>query len=339
MKEKLMEILSKNIVLKDYIPTGTPSVKNFNVREIPIKISKDKEVLVKNLWISVDPYMRTRMTDRKNYIPPFTLNEPMDGSAIGEVIETNSKIFSKGDLVYSFCGWRDYFVTNEENLEKIKPIDVPIQAYLGPLGFTGHTAYVGLFNIGNLQPEKTVLVSSAAGAVGSMVCQFAKIMGCKVIASTGTDEKVEWLKNELLVDHAFNYKKVENLVLYFKDKCPGGFDFYFDNVGGDFLESVIYRMRNFGKIVICGRISQMNATSPTGLKNMAHVLVKRLTIRGFLIFDHLKDRAKFEKDVSKWIKEGKLQWKETVVQGLENSPEAFANLLEGKNIGKMLIKI
>jgi len=339
MKEKLMEITSKNIVLKNYVPLGTPASKDFKVREIPIKLSNNNEILVKNLWISVDPYMRARMTDRKNYIAPFTLNEPMEGSAIGEVIETNSELFFKGDLVYSFFGWRDYFITKEDGLQKINPIDVPIQTYLGPLGFTGHTAHVGLFNIGDLQPGKTILVSSAAGAVGSMVCQFAKIIGCKVVASTGTDEKVDWLKNELKVDHAFNYKKIENLVLYFKEICPDGFDFYFDNVGGDFLESVIYRMKNFGKIVICGRISQMNASSPSAIKNMAHVLVKRLTIKGFLIFDHLKDRKKFEEDVTKWIKEGKLQWKETIVEGLENSPEAFINLLEGKNIGKMLVKI
>ena len=334
-----MTVISKNIVLKHYIPAGTPGKNDFSVREIELNLANKNELLVKNLWISVDPYMRTRMTDRKNYISPFQINEPMEGSAIGKVIESNSNIFSKGDFISSSYGWRDYFIANEKDLIKIDPINVPIQTYLGPLGFTGNTAYVGLFKIGNLQPGQTLLVSSAAGAVGSMVCQYAKINGCKVIASTGSDEKVEWLTNSLKVDHAFNYKKIENLVLYFKEICPDGFDFYFDNVGGDFLESVIYRMKNFGKIVICGRISQMNAASQSGLKNMAHVLVKRLTIKGFLIFDHLKDRKKFEEDVSKWIKEGKLQWKETVVEGLENSPEAFANLLEGKNIGKMLVKI
>ena len=205
---------------------------------------------------------------------------------------------------------------------------------------TGHTAYIGLFKIGDLKEKQTVLVSSAAGSVGSLVCQIAKNLGCTVIASTGSDEKVEWLKNQLGVDHAFNYKKVENLVLHLKSLSPEGYDLYFDNVGGNFLEAAIFRMKNFGKIIICGRISQMNATSPgEGIKNMAHVLVKRLTIKGFLIFDHVNDRENFEKDMKNWISNDKIKWKETVVQGIENAPQAFLDLLNGKNIGKMLVKI
>jgi hypothetical protein len=205
---------------------------------------------------------------------------------------------------------------------------------------TGHTAYIGLFKIGELKENQTVLVSSAAGSVGSMVCQIAKNFGCAVIASTGSDEKVEWLKNQLGVDHAFNYKKIENLVLHLKSLAPDGYDLYFDNVGGDFLEAAIFRMKNFGKIIICGRISQMSATSPgEGIKNMAHVLVKRLTIKGFLIFDHVNDRENFENDMNKWISNDKIKWKETVVQGIENAPQAFLDLLNGKNIGKMLVKI
>ena len=172
-----------------------------------------------------------------------------------------------------------------------------------------------------------------------MVCQLAKINGCKVIASTGSDKKVEWLLNSIGVDVAFNYNKIKNLVVYLKNICPEGFDLYFDNVGGDFLESEIYRMKNYGNIVICGRISQMKKVSQKGLQNMAHVLVKRLTIKGFLIFDHLKDRKKFEKETLNWIKKKNLKWEETIVFGLENSPKAFIDLLNGKNIGKMLVKI
>ena len=211
-----MTITSKNIVLKNYVSTGIPNLIDFSIRELPLNLKNSNEILVKNLWISVDPYMRARMTDRKNYISPFKINEPMEGSSIGKVIESNSELFQVNDFVSSFLGWRDYFITKESNLTKINPINVPIQTYLGPLGFTGHTAYIGLFKIGNLQPGQTILVSSAAGAVGSMVCQFAKIKGCKVIASTGSDEKVDWLTNSLNVDIAFNYKKIENLVLYFK---------------------------------------------------------------------------------------------------------------------------
>tara|TARA_B100001123_G_C14936403_1_gene877831 strand:- start:202 stop:816 length:615 start_codon:yes stop_codon:yes gene_type:complete len=203
---------------------------------------------------------------------------------------------------------------------------------------TGHTAFIGLFKIGNLKENQTILVSSAGGSVGSIVCQIAKIKGCRVIASTGSDEKVNWLKNEIGVDEVFNYKKVDNLVLHLKSLAPDGYDLYFDNVGGEFLESAIFRMKNFGKIVICGRISQMNSPNHE-LKNMAHVLVKRLTIQGFLIFDHAEDSKEFEENMQNWILNNQIKWKETYLEGIENTPKAFIDLLNGKNIGKMLVKI
>ena len=333
-----MTHISKFISLKEYIPIGNPELNKFQVQEEQIELNNNNEVLVKNKWISVDPYMRARMTERKNYKPPFELNKPMEGAAIGEVVESRSTDFSLGDIVKSEYGWRDKFVSSSKNLIKINPINVPIQTYLGPLGFTGHTAYIGLFRIGDLQNNQTVLVSSAAGSVGSIVCQIAKLKGCRVIASTGSDEKVSWLKNELGVDEAFNYKKIDNLVLHLKSLAPEGYDLYFDNVGGEFLESTIFRMKNFGKIVICGRISQMNNPNHS-LKNIAHVLVKRLTIKGFLIFDHLEDMDDFETDMKKWISNNQIKWKETTVEGIENAPKAFIDLLDGKNIGKMLVKI
>ena len=335
-----MSIESKYVALKEYVPMGNPSLSHFDLKSETISLKNDDEVLVANKWISVDPYMRARMTERKNYKPPFEIGKPMEGTAIGEIIESKSNNFKKGDFVLSEFGWRDNFIANSESLKKINPINVPIQTYLGPLGFTGHTAYIGLFRIAKIKPKQTILVSSAAGSVGSTVCQIAKILGCKVIASTGSDEKVEWLKKEIGVDHAFNYKKIDNLVLHLKDICPEGFDIYFDNVGGDFLEAAIFRMKNYGRIVICGRISQMNATSPgEGLKNMAHVLVKRLTIKGFLIFDHYDDYKDFENDMSNWVINKKIKWRETIVKGIENSPQAFLDLLNGKNIGKMIVKI
>ena len=335
-----MPLISKFIALKNYIPIGQPSLSDFTIKTEEIKLKNSSQVLVANEWVSVDPYMRVRMTERKNYISPFQINQPMEGAAIGKIIESNSSKFSKGDVVMSDYGWRDNYLANDNKIKKIEPIDVPLQTYLGPLGMTGHTAYIGLFKIGKLRKNQTVLVSSAAGSVGSTVCQIAKIKNCKVIASTGSDEKVKWLIEELGVDHAFNYKKVDNLVSHLKSLCPEGYDLYFDNVGGDFLEAAIYRMKNYGRIVICGRISQMNATSPgEGLKNMAHVLVKRLTIKGFLIFDHINDREDFENDMKKWISINQIKWKETIVEGIGNSPQAFIDLLEGKNIGKMLVKI
>ena len=335
-----MPITSKFISLKEYIPAGNPKLSHFSLNACVINLENSNDVLVKNEWISVDPYMRARMTERKNYLPPFELNKPMLGAAIGKVQKSNSKNFSEGNVVLSENGWRDYFVEKDTKLQKIESNNLPIQTYLGPLGMTGHTAYIGLFKIGDLKEKQTVLVSSAAGSVGSMVCQIAKNLGCTVIASTGSDEKVDWLKNQLGIDHAFNYKKVENLVLHLKSLSPEGYDLYFDNVGGNFLEAAIFRMKNFGKIIICGRISQMNATSPgEGIKNMAHVLVKRLTIKGFLIFDHVNDRKNFENDMKNWISNDKIKWKETVVQGIENAPQTFIDLLNGKNIGKMLVKI
>ena len=335
-----MTNICKFVALKKYIPSGMPQNTDFEIKSKEISIDNEKNILVSNLWISVDPYMRARMTERKNYKPPFELGKEMEGYAIGKVISSNEINFNEGDLVFSNYGMRDKFVSNAKNLKKINPINIPIQSYLGPLGMTGHTAYMGLFKHGNLKPGQTVLVSSAGGSVGSTVCQIAKNLGCKVYASTGSDEKVKWLKDELNVDYAFNYKKVDNLVLHFKDICPDGFDLYFDNVGGDFLESAIFQMKNFGNIVICGRISQMNSITPTtGLKNMAHVLVKRLTIKGFIIFDHENEREPFETEMSKWLLEGKIKFKETIYEGIESTPNSFIDMLEGKNIGKMLVKI
>lgn len=335
-----MSYFSKYVALKRYIPTGLPKEEDFEIKSKEILINEDNNILVSNIWISVDPYMRARMTERKNYKPPFRIGEEMEGYALGKIENSMDKNFSKGDIVFSSFGMRDKFVCKAEHLKKINPIDVPIQSYLGPLGMTGHTAYIGLFKHGNLKKGQTVLVSSAGGSVGSTVCQIAKNLDCKVIASTGSDEKVEWLMNDLKIDHAFNYKKVDNIVLHLKEICPDGFDLYFDNVGGDFLEAAIFQMKNFGRIIICGRISQMNALNPgSGLKNMAHVLVKRLTIKGFLIFDHENDIEPFETEMSEWLLKGKIKFKETIYQGIESAPKSFIDLLEGKNIGKMLVKI
>ena len=334
-----MSDISRYIALKEYIPYGLPKETQFEVMKSKLVLENKEDVMIKNLWLSVDPYMRARMTEKKNYKPPFKLGKPMEGACIGQVTKSNSITFQEGDFVSSMYGWRDKYIANSNSLKKINSIEVPIQTYLGPLGFTGHTAYIGLLRIGELKRNQTVLVSAAAGSVGSIVCQIAKNMGCKVIASTGSDEKVKWLKEKLGVDFAFNYNKIENLVLHLKSLSPDGYDIYFDNVGGNFLESAIYRMKNYGKIIICGRISQMNSTETQGLKNMAHVLVKRLTIKGFLIFDHSDDYQDFEKDMQNWIMNKKIIWKETIIEGLENTPKAFIDLLSGKNIGKMLVKI
>ena len=335
-----MTIISKYVALKNYIPMGLPKENDFEIKSKTLELDETNNIHVLNSWISVDPYMRARMTERKNYKPPFLLGEEMEGYAIGSVQKSKDSQFKEGDVVFSNFGMRDNFICKSSDLKKIKNSNLPLQTYLGPLGMTGQTAYIGLFNHGKIQRGQSILVSSAGGSVGSTVCQIAKNLGCKVYASTGSDEKVDWLKNELNVDVAFNYKKINNLVLHLKEICPEGFDLYFDNVGGDFLESAIFRMKNFGRIIICGRISQMNSTStPVGLKNMAHVLVKRLTIKGFLIFDHENDNEPFETDMRNWLSEGKIKFKETIYENIENAPKAFIDLLNGKNLGKMLVKI
>ena len=223
-----MSIKSKFVTLKNYIPLGMPKENDFEIKSKVIELNNQNNIHVKNSWISVDPYMRARMTERKNYKPPFNLGEEMEGYAIGVVKQSNNSSFNNGDIVFSNFGMRDNFVCNDKDLKKIKTSNLPLQSYLGPLGMTGHTAYTGLFNYGKLKKGQTVLVSSAGGSVGSTVCQIAKNLGCKVVASTGSDDKVEWLKKELKVDQAFNYKKVDNLVLHLKEICPEGFDLYFD---------------------------------------------------------------------------------------------------------------
>ena len=287
---------SKYVALKNYVPMGLPSEDDFVIKEQEIDLSNNNDVLVDNLWLSVDPYMRARMTEKKNYKEPFVIGEPMEGAAIGIVKKTNSNIFEVGDYVLSNYGWRDKFVNADSNLSKIKPNNFTLQSYLGPLGMTGQTAYTGLFKIGKLKKNQTFVI--------------------------------------LFVD------PVNNLVIKLKEIMPDGFDLYFDNVGGDFLEAAIFRMKNYGRIVICGRISQMNSTKiPEGLKNIAHVLVKRLTIKGFLIFDHENDSENFQNDMSEWLKNKKIVSKETIYEGLSKAPKAFVDLLNGKNIGKMLVKI
>ena len=329
---------SRAIVLKNY-PTGLPKTSDFEIIENLLPQIKEGEVLVKNLWLSVDPYMRGRMTLKKNYIEPFKIGHPLEGHCIGEIIDTKSFGFKKGDIVSSMFGWRDLFLADRKNIKKIDTCGLPAQTFLGPLGMTGLTAHIGLFEIAKLKKGETVFVSTAAGAVGSMACQFAKNIGCQVIGSTGSDQKVEWLKKDLGIDNAFNYKKCDNLVLKIKEEFADGIDVYFDNVGGEHLEAAIYRMSNFGRIVICGRISQMNTPSSVGIRNLAHVLTKRISIQGFLVFDHLNKADLFQKDCINLIKQGKLKWKETIIEGMENAPQAFIDMLNGKNLGKMLVKI
>jgi NADPH-dependent curcumin reductase CurA len=237
-------------------------------------------------------------------------------------------------------GWREHFVSDGSGLFKIDPNVAPLQAYLGTLGMTGLTAYYGLIDIGQPKEGETVFVSAASGAVGSIVCQIAKLKGCYVVGSAGSDEKVSWLLEEAGIDTAFNYKSVDDVITEVGKQCPQGIDVYFENVGGVHLEAALEHMNKFGRIVMCGMISMYNATEPvTGPTNLAYIIGKQLTMKGFIVSSHFDKLAQFYADMGKWIGKGKIKWKETIVEGLENAPQAFIGLFKGENFGKMLVKV
>lgn len=331
--------ISREIHLKRR-PTGMPSESDFELAQVPIPQPGDGEVLVRNSYMSVDPYMRGRMRDRASYVPPFSLAQPLDGGCVGQVVKSNGGPFPVGEWVLSSRGWREYFVSDGSDLTKIDPHVAPVQSYLGTLGMPGMTAYVGLLDIGRPKEGDTVFVSAAAGAVGSVVCQIAKIKGCCVVASAGSDEKVRWLREEAGVDAAFNYKQVDDLEAQIGRDCPNGIDVYFDNVGGAHLEAALEQMNASGRIVMCGMISVYNAAEPPpGLRNLFLAVTKRLTLQGFIVRDHLDRRPAFLADMARWIGEGKIKSQETVIDGLENAPRAFIGLFRGENLGKMLVRI
>ncbi len=279
----------------------------------------------------------------KGYINSFQLNKPLDGACVGQIIESKNNEFIVGEYVLGNFGWREYWLSDSKDILKINSKIAPIQSYLGVLGMTGLTAYVGLIEIGKLNEGKdTVFISAASGAVGSIASQIAKIKGCHVVGSVGSEEKVEWLLDEAKIDYAFNYKTIgeNNISSELKKACPEGIDLYFDNVGGKHLEAAIDNMRTFGRIVLCGMISQYNVTSPSaGPSNLSLAITNRLRLQGFIVRDHYDMLNEFRSSMTKWISEGKIKWKETIVEGLENAPKAFIGLFKGENFGKTLIKI
>ncbi len=316
-----------------------PTENDFELAEVMIPEIEEGKVLVRNAYMSVDPYMRGRMGERETYIAPFELGKPLEGGCVGQIIETKNENFQAGDYILGHKGWREFFVSDGSDLVKIDPEIAPIQHYLGILGMPGFTAYVGLLDIGHPREGETVFVSTAAGAIGSVACQIAKIKGCRVIGSAGSDEKVAWLLEEAGIDTAFNYKTKEDLFETLLELSPDGIDVYFENVGGSHLEAAIDRMNNFGRIVLCGMTSVYNATRPPRApRNLISAISKRLTLKGFIIHDHTSRHPQFLEDVGKWLKQGSIQWRETILQGIENALTAFLGLFSGKNLGKMLVK-
>ncbi len=317
-----------------------PASEHFELATRELPAPGPGEVLVENKWMSVDPYMRGRMYDRASYVPPFAIGEALQGGAIGVVVESNAEGLKKGDIVSSMFGWREAFVAPAAALEKLDvPSRIPMETFLGVLGMPGLTAWAGLIQIGKPKPGDTVFVSGAAGAVGSVVAQVAKLKGCTVIASAGSDDKCAWLKS-LGIDHVINYRTCGNLLAAVQEAAPKGIDIYFDNVGGEHLEVAIEVARPFARLVECGMIGSYNDTEPSpGPRNIIQVVGKSLTIRGFIVIEFQGLRSEFIAEVGGWIRQGKLKWQETVLEGIAEAPAAFIGLFEGRNTGKMLVKL
>ena len=329
---------SREVQLKQR-PAGMPTTADFAIAETEVPDPGDNQVLVQNVCMSVDPYMRGRMVDRKSYVPPFQIGEALTGGAIGRVVSSNSGELAQGDFVQSNYGWRERFVADAQELTNLGELHAPPSAYLGAIGMPGMTAYVGLLEVGALKDGETVFVSGAAGAVGSIVGQIARLHDCRVIGSAGSAEKVTWLTAELGFDYAFNYHD-GSILEHLRTGAPDGLDVYFDNVGGDHLEAAIFHMRPFGRLPLCGAISQYNATEPVpGPVNLTMAIGLGLTLRGFIVSHFNQLAGKFRSDMESWIAEGKVSYQETVLAGIERAPEAFIGLFTGTNTGKMIVSI
>jgi NADPH-dependent curcumin reductase CurA len=321
-------------------PQGWPTADTFRLVDVDLPEPGPDEVLVRNLYMSVDPYMRGRMNDAKSYVPPFQVDQVLEGGAVGEVVSSNSASLSPGQVVTHNFGWREHVVAPAKRFRAVDADAAPsLSAYLGVLGPTGFSAYVGLLDVAGLKEGDSVFISGAAGAVGSVAGQIAKLRGAaRVVGSTGSAAKVAYLR-ELGFDAAFNYKDGPISTLL-KEAAPDGITVYFDNVGGDHLEAAISRLRPHGRITMCGAIAAYNDTEPQpGPRNLSMVVSKRLALRGFIVFDHNDRLPEFTAEMSRWLRSGQIRAEETIVDGLGNAPEALLGLLRGENTGKMVVRL
>jgi hypothetical protein len=328
------------VILLNNRPVGKPALSDFKFTSASIPVPPTGSILLKTLYVSVDPYLRGRMNDSKSYVPSFEIGKPIQSGIIAEVIDSTHSEFKKGDFVSGILEWKEYQVSNGKGLKKVDQSISSLSSYLGILGMTGLTAYLGLTEIGIPKAGETIVVSGAAGAVGSVVGQIGKIMGCKVLGITGTDEKVELLKSKFKFDYAINYKTVKDLNKAIQNACPKGVDVYFDNVGGEISDAVLSNINKYARLPVCGNISHYNDTKvPVGPRIQPILLTKSAMMKGFLVGDF---SAKFPAAINQlaiWLKEDKLTYAETIVYGFENIPQAFLDLFEGKNKGKMIVKI
>ncbi|KAI9499164.1 hypothetical protein BDB00DRAFT_948886 [Zychaea mexicana] len=340
-------------VIFSKVPTTYPVPgEHITVQDSTIDLTaplEEGQFILKLLTLSVDPYMRGRMRDAsiKSYSPAFPLGKPMTGDTMNVVVKSNNANFKEGDLVYgkTGCGiFAEYSVISKgmepmfEVRNEPKETGLPITNYVGVLAMPGMTAYVGLLKFGAPKKGETLYVSAASGAVGQLVGQIGKTLGLHVVGSAGSDDKVAYLK-EIGFDAAFNYKKVDNLTEKLREVCPNGIDIYFENVGGQMLEAVITNCNQFGRIVACGMISQYNREKPEGIHNLMQVVAKRLRIEGFIVGDSVEMKEPFRKDMTKWLLEGKIKYRETVANGIEQTPQAMVDVLRGDNFGKQVVKV
>ncbi len=335
---------SKAVYLKAY-PQGSPSADDFEVRDVAVSAPGAGEMLCRTVWMSVDPYMRGRMRpDVKSYIPPFSLEEPLSGGAVSEVVESNIEGFAAGDLVVDFIGgWKELYISKGEQTQKIIPNLAPLPAWLGVLGMPGLTAWAGVTQILEPKEGETLFVSGAAGAVGSVVCQLGKLKGARVIASAGSPEKIRWLKEEAGVDVALNYKDYANAAELTKalvEAAPKGVNCYFENVGGMHLEAALNCIANGGRIALCGMISVYNNTEPEpGPPNLINLVGRGVMARGFIVSEYADKAMEFAGEVAPLVAAGKLKFQQTEYDGLATAPSAFMGLFSGENTGKAVVRV
>ena len=331
--------MNKTILFKSR-PTGKPSLENFEITEEIMPEPGEGEILLKSKLISVDPYLRGRMRDEESYIEPFKVNEPLESIIVAEVIDSKNPNFEKGSFVSGMLKWKEFQTTNGAGLNKVDTEKAPASAFLGILGLTGLTAYIALKEIGKLQQGETLVVSGAAGAVGSVVGQIGKLKGCKVIGIAGSDEKIDQITSEFGFDAGINYKTTSDMKSALAEKCPDGIDVYFDNVGGEILDAVLQNINSFSRVINCGAISIYNKEEiPTGPRVEGILIKKSALMQGFLVRNHVKDFGPAIQQLGSWLSQGKLKYKETVVKGFENTPQAFIDIFEGKNKGKMIVEV
>jgi NADPH-dependent curcumin reductase CurA len=332
-----MPDINRQIVLRSR-PVGAPTPDNFELKETPLPRPGAGEFLGRTIYLSLDPYMRGRMNDVRSYAPSVQIGQPMVGGTVSEVVDSNHPGFARGDIVANYNGWQAYSVSNGAGVRKVDPAQGPISTALGVLGMPGMTAYVGLLDIGQPKPAETVVVSAAAGAVGSVVGQIAKIKGGRAVGIAGGPDKCRHVVEDLGFDVCVDYQRGD-FVEALQAACPKGIDVYFENVGGAVLAAVLRFINPFARIPLCGLISQYNATELPAGPNLGAFLINRITLKGFIVSDHLDRLPHFLRDCAQWVREGKLKYREDVVEGLENAPAAFIGLLRGKNLGKMLVKV